>query len=133
MQFKTAIIGVHNGILRHICIVYDAVFAICHIGMNVHIGIFAVPAVELILAACSLMTDLRRKDITCALPAIAVFGMLLFLLLWEARGRYVFSYVPVVLLLSAACASRPLDLEETVKEGRVCRAIKSLAQRIFAR
>lgn len=88
---------------------------------------------QLILAACSLMTDLRRKDITCALPAIAVFGMLLFLLLWEARGRYVFSYVPVVLLLSAACASRPLDLEETVKEGRVCRAIKSLAQRIFAR
>ena len=33
---------------------------------------------------------------------VAFFGATLFLMLWEARGRYLFGFVPAVLLLLAA-------------------------------
>jgi len=68
-------------------------------------------------AALAVYTDMRRRDFTCAILAIAVFGMQLFLLLWEARGRYMFSYVPLMLLLAAGSISRPERCMSAVKEG----------------
>ena len=59
----------------------------------------------LVLAALGILSDMRRRDLRLAIPAIALLGMLLFLLLWEARSRYMFSFTPVVLLLAACCAS----------------------------
>ena len=56
---------------------------------------------SLLLAALAVYADMRRHNWRAAIPAVAVLGMLLFLLLWEARSRYMFSFVPVVLLLAS--------------------------------
>jgi len=68
-------------------------------------------------AALAVYTDMRRRNYSCAIPVIAVFGIQLFLLLWEARGRYMFSYVPLMLLLAAGSVSRPQQCISAVKEG----------------
>ena len=68
----------------------------------------------LLMAAASVAADMRRRDFSFAVIAVAVLGMLLFLLLWEARSRYMFSYVPLVLLLASGFLARTDD----AKEGR---------------
>ena len=60
----------------------------------------------LVLAALGAYAALRRRSIRAAVPAIAALGMLLFLLLWEARSRYMFSFVPVLLLLASVGIER---------------------------
>lgn len=59
---------------------------------------------QLALAVAGCLRDIRRRELRFAMPYIAAFGMLLFLMLWEARGRYFFSFVPVILLLAGAAA-----------------------------
>ena len=56
---------------------------------------------QLTLALLACVRDIRRKDVSGAMLYIAFFGATLFLMLWEARGRYIFGFVPVALLLAA--------------------------------
>lgn len=79
---------------------------------------------HLLLAALSLWLDIRKRDVSAAIPAIAYLGMLIFLLIWESRGRYVFSFVPVALLLSAGCAVRANALIDMIREGRLWKTIR---------
>ena len=68
-------------------------------------GIFAA---QLLLALWGCLRDIRRGDTRTALLCIAFFGVALFLMLWEARSRYLFSFVPVALMLCACrCAGLP--------------------------
>ena len=62
---------------------------------------------HMLLAAAGTLRALRRRDTQTALPAVAMLGIILFLLLWEARGRYGFGFMPVLLLLSCACVCGP--------------------------
>ena len=61
---------------------------------------------HMLLAALGTSRALRARDTRTALPAVAMVGIILFLLLWEARGRYGFGFMPVLLLLSCDCACR---------------------------
>lgn len=88
---------------------------------------------HLLLIALSLWLDMKQRDLRAAIPAIAHLGMLLFLMLWEARGRYMFSFVPVALLLSMGGAVRAGALLTTIREGRLCRTIRRIAGRPFVR
>ena len=88
---------------------------------------------HLLLIALSLWLDMKQRDLRAAIPAIAHLGMLLFLMLWEARGRYMFSFVPVALLLSMGGAVRAGALLTTIREGRLCRTIGRIAGRPFVR
>ena len=76
-------------------------------------------------ASLSVYADMRRRDFTCAIPVIAVLGIQLFLLLWEARQRYIFGYVPLVLLLAAGYVSRPSLCLDAVREGWLWRRISA--------
>lgn len=58
------------------------------------------------LALLSCLRDIREKDVKAAIPTIAMFGIMLFLMLWEARSRYFFGFVPVLLLLAARSLSK---------------------------
>ena len=58
----------------------------------------------LLLALCGCARDLRRRDTGAAMLYIAAFGVMLFLLIWEARSRYFFNFVPVFLMLCALSA-----------------------------
>lgn len=59
---------------------------------------------ELLLALLGCARDLRRRDMSAAMLYIAAFGVMLFLLVWEARSRYFFNFVPVFLMLAAMSA-----------------------------
>ena len=61
-------------------------------------GVFAAH-MALCVAGC--LIDLKKRDPRAAALAVAMFGIMLFLMFWEARSRYVFPFVPVLLLLSA--------------------------------
>ena len=69
---------------------------------------------HLLLIALSLWLDMKQRDLRAAIPAIAHLGMLLFLMLWEARGRYGFGFMPVLLLLSCDCACREWKAPRTL-------------------
>ncbi|MGN0996137.1 MAG: hypothetical protein ACI4PG_04470 [Candidatus Ventricola sp.] len=63
-------------------------------------------AAQLLLAWLGCLRDIRRRDTRAALLYVAFFGIAFFLMLWEARSRYLFSFVPVALML---CACRCVD------------------------
>ena len=65
---------------------------------------------QLTLALLACVRDIRRSDPASGAKAgslrymtlyVAFFGAALFLMLWEARGRYLFGFVAVLLLLAA--------------------------------
>lgn len=61
---------------------------------------------HMLFALLGCLRDIRRRDVSLSLAYIAMFGMMLFLMIWEARSRYLLSFVPVLLLLSCAFLSR---------------------------
>ena len=70
---------------------------------------------QLTLALLACVRDIRRSDPASGAKAgslrymtlyVAFFGAALFLMLWEARGRYLFGFVAVLLLLAAHGALR---------------------------
>lgn len=81
----------------------------------------------LAFAALAVYKDMRRRDVCCAVVAVAVFGMQLFLLLWEARSRYMFSYVPLVFLLAAGSLACPAQCIKAVKGGWVWQHVRKKA------
>ena len=58
---------------------------------------------DLVLALLACLRGIRRRETGGAMAYIAMFGMMLFLMLWEARSRYLFCFVPVLLLLAGLC------------------------------
>ncbi len=60
---------------------------------------------HLLLSSVGCALAIRRYDLRTAMLSIAMFGMLLFLMLWEARSRYLFGFMPVLLMLSSAGAT----------------------------
>lgn len=65
---------------------------------------------QLLLAVAACVRDIRRRDLRMALGYVAAFGMMLFLMLWEARTRYFFGFVPVILLLASRAAGEKEEL-----------------------
>lgn len=58
---------------------------------------------DLVLALLACLRAIRRRETGGAMAYIAMFGMMLFLMLWEARSRYLFCFVPVLLVLAGLC------------------------------
>ena len=79
-----------------------------------------IAAAHMLLAALGTWRALRARDTRTALSAVAMVGIILFLLLWEARGRYSFGFMPVLLLLSCDCICRegPLLRSPAGREDR---------------
>ncbi len=55
---------------------------------------------QLLLSAFGCWTAMKKHDFRTVLPAVSAFGVMLFLMFWEARSRYIFGFVPVILLLA---------------------------------
>lgn len=81
---------------------YEVYFAICT-------GVFYA---HLTFATLACVRDIRRRDLRCALLYIAALGLILFMLLWESKSRYIFNFVPVILLLSMGFAARGAKEED---------------------
>lgn len=71
---------------------------------------------QLTLALLACIRDIRRSNPAAGAKAdslrymtlyVAFFGAALFLMFWEARGRYLFGFISVLLLLAAHGALRP--------------------------
>lgn len=64
---------------------------------------------DLLLALLGCLRAIRAEDCRAAIGYIAMFGMMLFMMLWEARGRYVFCFIPVLLILASLYTPRGRD------------------------
>ena len=71
-------------------------------------GIFMV---HMVFAALGCLHDIRLRDTRNSMLYISMFGILLFLMFWEARSRYLFGFTPVLLLLSCAMIARNREEE----------------------
>ncbi|MBQ7887186.1 MAG: hypothetical protein IJ313_09875 [Clostridia bacterium] len=67
---------------------------------------------HLIFAALACLRDMKKKDFRAALLYVAMFGFMVFMLIWEVRSRYIFNFVPVLLLLSMGFIARGVKEEE---------------------
>ncbi len=63
----------------------------------------------LLLSVYTCIRDIRRRNVSMAMGYVAVFGGMLFLMLWEARTRYFLGFVPIILLL---CSMYAADRDE---------------------
>ncbi len=59
-----------------------------------------------ILCGASAARAVKRRDSRLAFARLALFGLLVFLLLWEARSRYIVNYLPVFILCAVPCDSQ---------------------------
>jgi len=54
----------------------------------------------LCLLVLGLFTSIKRKDNSSLMPAISLVGVTIFLLLWEARARYILNFLPLFILMT---------------------------------
>ncbi len=73
----------------------------------------------LVFAALGCLSDIRSRDLSAATLYVAMFGMMLFLMLWEARSRYAFGFVPVLLLLCCFYLVRGYEPKRSAKLPRL--------------
>ena len=59
---------------------------------------------QLMLGALGCLRGIKKRDTRAAMVYIALFGAMMFLMLWEPRSRYLFGYVPVFLIAAALAA-----------------------------
>lgn len=81
----------------------------------------------LLLCALAIARNLRRGDRKAAIPAVALLGIQMFLLLWEARSRYMFNFMPVVLVLSASGALHAAQIKDSMLHRLAMRRAKKTA------
>lgn len=68
---------------------------------------------QLLLSSVGGALAIRRRDLRTAMLSVAMFGILLFLMLWESRSRYLFGFMLVLLMLSSASVT---DIAERMTE-----------------
>lgn len=74
-------------------------------------GVFA--GMLLLMLASALLS---KRDLSPLVPQLSVFGLMLFLLVWETNPRYITNYIPMILLCAVAGAQRISDLWERRRE-----------------
>lgn len=68
---------------------------------------FAIEAAMLVWMVVAAVKSLGRKNNALTFVRVALFGLLLFLLVWETRSRYLVNYLPLFLLCAAEAAPMP--------------------------
>ncbi len=58
---------------------------------------------QLFLSGICAWKDFQKKKTVRAVFYLACLGIILFLMIWEARSRYLFSFIPVFLMIPALC------------------------------
>ena len=76
--------GEHRDVYKHIC-------------TGVLIALYV-----MIIASCVLDVTGKRTARDLFAPRLALFGLMLFLLFWEARWRYFSNYMPMIIVLAIA-------------------------------
>ena len=54
----------------------------------------------LIVISFGVFNAIRKKDTQAVMPALSLIGVTLFLILWEARSRYILNFLPIFVLLA---------------------------------
>lgn len=73
-------------------------------------------AAVMLLCAAGSLRDIRRRDVRSAMLQVTLFGAMLFLMLWESRSRYIFSFAPLMLILAALYVTREEQPGVTLRE-----------------
>ncbi len=80
----------------------------------------------MLLAAIGIFFN--HKDTSAFIPLLAIFGLLIFLLFWEASSRYVTNFIPFMLLGGAVSVRNISTNMQTKKESRAKRNESASAQ-----
>ncbi len=85
--------------------------------MHICTGILLALYVFMLASGVHELMDSKSRSFFCLAPRLAVFGLLLFLICWEARWRYFSNYVPMI-FLSALPGVEPFTqaVNKTVKK-----------------
>ncbi len=52
------------------------------------------------MIAAGIFKSIRKRDTSAVMPAISLVGVTIFLLLWEARARYILNFLPLFILMA---------------------------------
>ena len=74
-------------------------------------GVFA--GMLLLMLASAILS---KRDLSPLVPQLSVFGLMLFLLVWETNPRYITNYIPMILLCAVAGTDRISSLWERRSE-----------------
>lgn len=77
----------------------------------------------------SALSHINKKDIYHFSLNLSVFGIILFLLMWETRSRYILNYIPIFILLATYAIDyiylnktlilkKPLQIKEKIKNNK---------------
>ena len=61
---------------------------------------------HMIFALLACLLDMKRRDFRAAPLYIAALGLILFMLIWEVRSRYIFNFAPLFVLLGVLFTAR---------------------------
>ena len=73
---------------------------------------FAGAAAILFWMAMAALRSFIRRNEALAFLRVAVFGLVLFLLVWETQARYLVSFLPIFLLCAVEAGPRPKGVEQ---------------------
>ena len=54
----------------------------------------------LVLIAFAVFMGIKNKDTSAVMPAMSLIGVTIFLLIWEARSRYILNFLPLFILMA---------------------------------
>jgi len=61
-------------------------------------GIFLSILILMVFSGFKNIIDYRRMEKCCLIPQLCVFGIMLFLLMWEANSRYINNFIPMIFI-----------------------------------
>ncbi len=66
---------------------------------NFSLGLFLSVLVFMVIG---IVNSIRKKDTYVTMPALSLIGIIMFLLMWEARSRYILNFLPVFVLMAVS-------------------------------
>ena len=54
----------------------------------------------LVFIAIGAVNAIRKKDTSATMPSLSLIGIIMFLLMWEARSRYILNFLPIFIILA---------------------------------
>lgn len=77
----------------------------------------AYSTVLLLMIVIATLYNKKKEDSINMITRIAIFGLFLFLLIWEARSRYIINFIPII-ILSSLYGFKYLNTQNKIKVGR---------------
>ena len=83
-------------VILNLCSVIFDDFAAMHSDMSAYV--FVITTSKILYFA--VIMGIKNRDSSAAMPAMSLIGVTIFLLIWEARARYILNFLPLFILMA---------------------------------